>query len=153
LILLAIIMFIAEIKVASHGILTMGGLAAMILGSLMLIDTQLPQFQISLWAILGTAGATAFFFMVVVGAGVKALWSRTTTGKEGLIGEIADVRIRLAPAGQVFLQGALWNAVADQEVEAGQLVRIIGIDGLTLKVEPVQRATADVPSVATGRSA
>jgi membrane-bound serine protease (ClpP class) len=152
LILLAIIMFIAEIKVVSHGILTMGGLAAMILGSMMLIDTQLPQFQISLWAILGTSALTAAFFLVVVGAGVRALWSRTTTGKEGLIGGIGEVRTRLAPAGQVFLEGALWNAVADQEVEAGQSVRVTSIDGLTLKVEPVQPATADVPSVATGRS-
>jgi len=152
LILLAIILFIAEIKVASHGILTIGGLAAMILGSMMLIDTQLPQFQISLWAILGTSALTAAFFMVVVGAGVRALWSRTRTGKEALIGEVGQVRTRLAPAGQVFLQGALWNAVADQEVEAGQSVRVTSIDGLTLKVEPVQPATADVPSVATGRS-
>ena len=152
LILLAIIMFIAEIKVVSHGVLTLGGLAAMILGSMMLIDTQLPQFQISLWAILGTSALTAAFFMVVVGAGVRALWSRTRTGKEALIGEVGQVRTRLAPAGQVFLQGALWNAVADQEVEAGQSVRVTSIDGLTLKVEPVQPATADVPSVATGRS-
>jgi membrane-bound serine protease (ClpP class) len=152
LILLAIIMFIAEIKVASHGVLTMGGLVAMVLGSMMLIDTQLPQFQISLWAILGTAGATAFFFMVVVGAGVKALWSRTTTGKEGLIGEIGEVRTRLAPGGQIFLHGELWSAVADQEVEAGESVRVTGIDGLTLTVEPLQRAATDAPSVATGRS-
>jgi len=152
LILLAIIMFIAEIKINSHGVLTLGGLASMILGATLLIDTQMPQFRISMWAILGTAALTAAFFLVVVGAGVRALWSRTTTGKEGLIGEIGEVRIRLGPGGQVFLQGALWNAVADGEVEVGQTVQVKAVDGLTLRVVPVRRATADVPSVATGRS-
>jgi membrane-bound serine protease (ClpP class) len=145
-------MFIAEIKINSHGILTLGGLAAMILGATLLIDTQMPQFRISIWAILGTAALTAGFFLVVVGAGVRALWSRTTTGKEGLIGEIGEVRIRLGPGGQVFLQGALWNAVADGAVEVGEPVRVTSVDGLTLRVVPVQRATAEAPSVATGRS-
>jgi membrane-bound serine protease (ClpP class) len=152
LILLAIIMFIAEVKINSHGVLTLGGVAAMVLGAMLLIDTQMPQFRISMWAILGTAALTAAFFLVVVGAGVRALWSRTTTGKEGLIGEIGEVRIRLAPGGQVFLQGELWNAVTDGAVEVGEPVRVTSVDGLTLRVVPVQRATEDAGAVATGGS-
>ncbi|MBI2002674.1 MAG: NfeD family protein, partial [candidate division NC10 bacterium] len=71
---------------------------------------------------------------------------------EGLIGEIGVVRTRLAPRGQVFLRGELWNAEGDGVVETGESVRITGMDGLTLKVVPVQRATAASDPVATGRS-
>ena len=152
LILLAIVMFIAEIKIVSHGVLTAGGIAAMILGSMMLINTPAPYMRISLTAIIGTAAATAVFFLFVVGAGVRALRSRTTTGMEGLIGEIGVVRTRLAPRGQVFLRGELWNAEGDGVVETGESVRITGMDGLTLRVVPVQRATAASDPVAMGRS-
>jgi membrane-bound serine protease (ClpP class) len=152
LILLAIVMFIAEIKVVSHGVLTVGGIASMVLGSLMLIDVPAPYMRISVWVILGTAAGTAVFFLFVVGAGVKALRRRTTTGMEGLIGEIGVVRIRLAPRGQVFLCGELWNAESEGEVEVGESVRVTEMNGLTLRVVQVQRATAASEPVATGRS-
>ncbi len=152
LILLAIVMFIAEIKVISHGVLTAGGIAAMILGSMMLIDAPAPYMRISLGAILGTAAATAGFFLFVVGAGVKALRTRTVTGMEGLIGEVGVVRARLAPRGQIFLRGELWNAETEGEMEPGESVRVTGMDGLTLRVVPVQRAAAASEPVATGRS-
>jgi membrane-bound serine protease (ClpP class) len=152
LILLAIVLFIAEIKVVSHGVLTAGGIAAMILGSMMLINTPAPYMRISLGAIIGTAAGTAAFFLFVVGAGVKALRSKTTTGMEGLVGEIGVVRTRLAPRGQIFLRGELWNAEGEGEVEVGESVRVTGMDGLTLRVVHVQRATAASEPVATGRS-
>ena len=152
LILLAIVMFIAEIKVVSHGVLTVGGIASMVLGSLMLIDVPAPYMRISVWVILGTAAGTAVFFLFVVGAGVKALRRRTTTGMEGLIGEIGVVRTRLAPRGQVFLCGELWNAESEGEVEVGESVRVTEMNGLTLRVVQVQRATAASEPVATGRS-
>jgi membrane-bound serine protease (ClpP class) len=152
LIVLAIVMFIAEIKVTSHGVLTAGGIAAMILGSMMLIDSPAPYMRISLGAIILTAAATALFFVFVVGAGVKALRAKTTTGQEGLIGEIGVVRTRLAPRGQVFLRGELWNAEGEGELEPGESVRVTGMDGLTLRVVPVQRATGASDPVAMGRS-
>jgi membrane-bound serine protease (ClpP class) len=153
LILLAIVMFIAEIKVVSHGVLTLGGIAAMILGSMMLIDTtSAPYLRISLGAILATAAATAGFFLFVVGAGVKALHSKTATGQEGLVGEVGVVRTSLAPRGQIFLRGELWNAVCEQAIEPGESVRVAGVDGLTLRVVPIQIATAAPDAVATGRS-
>jgi len=152
LILLAIVMFVAEIKVVSHGVLTAGGIAAMVLGSLMLIDAPAPYMRISTWAILGTAAGTALFFLFVVGAGVRALRRRTTTGMEGLIGEIGVVRTRLAPRGQVFLCGELWNAECEGEVEAGESVRVTGMNGLTLRVVQVQRAAAASEPAAPGRS-
>jgi membrane-bound serine protease (ClpP class) len=152
LILLAILLFIAEIKVVSHGVLTLGGIASMILGSMMLINTPVPYMRISLTAILGTAVATAAFFLFVVGAGVRALRSKTTTGMEGLVGEIGVVRTRLAPRGQIFLRGELWNAEGEGEVGVGESVRVTGMDGLTLRVVPVQPATTTSESVAMGRS-
>ena len=153
LILLAIVMFIAEIKVVSHGVLTLGGIAAMILGSMMLIDTtSAPYLRISLGAILATAAATAGFFLFVVGAGVKALHSKTATGQEGLVGEVGVVRTRIAPRGQIFLRGELWNAECEQTIEPGESVRVAGVDGLTLRVVPIQAATAAPDAVATGRS-
>jgi membrane-bound serine protease (ClpP class) len=153
LILLAILMFIAEIKVVSHGVLTLGGLAAMILGSVMLIDSPLPDMRIPLTTIILTALAVAAFFMFVVGAGVRALWSKTKTGQEGLVGEVGVVRSRLAPRGHVFLRGELWNAESEVPVEPGESVRVAQIEGLTLRVVPIQGAVAASGSIAPGRSA
>jgi membrane-bound serine protease (ClpP class) len=144
-------MFIAEIKVVSHGVLTLGGIAALILGSMMLIDSPVPDMRIPLTAILFTSAATAGFFLFVVGAGVKALHSRTATGVEGLIGEVGVVRSPLAPRGHVFLRGELWNAESDEPAEAGTSVRVVKVEGLTLKVVPVQRATGTEASGAPGR--
>ena len=152
LILLAILMFIAEIKVVSHGVLTLGGLAAMILGSVMLIDSPLPDMRIPLTTIVLTALAVAAFFMFIVGAGVRALWSKTTTGREGLVGEVGVVRSALAPRGQIFLRGELWNAESEIPVGPGESVRVTQIEGLTLRVVPVQGAMAASAAVAPGRS-
>jgi len=151
LILLAIVMFIAEIKVISHGILTLGGIAALIMGSMMLIDSSVPGMRIPLTAILLTTGATAGFFLFVVGAGIKALQRKTTTGSEGIIGEVGVVRSRLAPRGQVFLCGELWNAESEEPVEAGDSVRVTKVEGLTLKVVPVQHVMAAPDPLAPGR--
>ncbi len=138
LILLAIVMFIAEIKIVSHGILTMGGIVAMIMGSLMLIDSPAPYMRISLWAILPTTGLIAAFFLFIMGVGVKALWTKTATGMEGLIGEVGVVRSPLAPRGQVFVHGELWNAESEAAVQVSDAVRVVGMSGLTLRVVPVQ---------------
>jgi len=152
LILLAIGMFIAEIKVVSHGVLTAGGLIAMVLGSLMLIRSPAPDMRISLTAILISAGLTAAFFLFIVGTAVKALHAKPSTGREGLIGEVGTVRTRLGPHGQVFLHGELWNADSESPVEAGESVRVTAVDGLTLKVVPVQeRAGMPDPVAREGR--
>jgi membrane-bound serine protease (ClpP class) len=148
LILLGIGMFVAEIKIVSHGLLTVGGLASLVLGAMLLIRTPAPYMRISVPVILVSAGIMALFFVFVVGAGVTALHRKTTTGREGLIGEVAVVRRRLAPRGQVFLQGELWNAEAEAPVEEGETVRVTAVDGLTLRVVPAHGAAA---SAAPGR--
>ena len=153
LILLAIVMFIAEIKVVSHGILTLGGIAAMILGSVMLIDSPLPDMRIPLTTIIVTALAMAAFFMFIVGTAARALWSRTTTGPRG-----AGRRGRASSAADWPREAR--SSCAENSgtprprspVEPGDSVRVAKIEGLTLRVVPVQRVMAAPGSVTPGRS-
>jgi membrane-bound serine protease (ClpP class) len=135
LILLGLGLLIAEIKIVSHGILAAGGVVAMALGSLMLFDTPgIGGLRVSWWVIGPTLAATAGLFLFVLTAGVRALTRRPVLGAEGLIGLTAVARGPLAPQGQVAVQGELWRAVADEPVEDGAPVRIVGVEGLTLRV-------------------
>ena len=135
LILFGIVLLVAEIKIVSHGVLAIGGIISMALGSLMLFDSPEVGFRVSWWVIAPTVGATAGLFLFVVAAGVRALGQPPATGAEGLIGKTASVRERLAPEGQVMVSGEIWRAVAEGEpVEIGGQVRIVAVDGLTLRV-------------------
>jgi membrane-bound serine protease (ClpP class) len=135
LILLGIALLIAEIKIVSHGILGIGGVVAMALGSMMLFDAPEIGFRISWWVIVPTVGATAGLFLFVVTAGVRALGQRPMLGAPGLIGQVGRARSRLAPEGQVTVQGEIWSAIADSEpIDEGAPVRIVDVQGLTLKV-------------------
>ena len=135
LILFGIVLLVAEIKIASHGILAIGGMISMALGSLMLFDSPEVGFRVSWWVIAPSVGATAGLFLFVVAAGVRALGRPPATGAEGLIGKTATVRERLGPEGQVMVSGEIWRAVAEGEaLEPGAQVRIVAVDGLTLKV-------------------
>jgi membrane-bound serine protease (ClpP class) len=136
LILLGIGLLVAEIKVVSHGILAVGGTIAMSLGSLMLFDApESVGLRISWWVLLPTVGASAGLFFFVVTAGVRALTRRPMLDSAGLVGATAVARSRLAPEGQVGVQGELWRAVVEGEpVDEGAAVRIVGVDGLTLRV-------------------
>jgi membrane-bound serine protease (ClpP class) len=138
LILLGIALLIAEIKIVSHGILGIGGVVAMALGSMMLFDAPEIGFRISWWVLIPTVGATAGLFLFVVTAGVRALGRRPMLGAPGLIGQVGRARSRLAPEGQVTVQGEIWRAVADGEpIDEGAPVRIVDVQGLTLRVAKV----------------
>lgn len=135
LIAFAIVLFIADLKVPSHGILTAGGIASFVLGSLLLTHNQAPFLQISLVLILAIAALTAAFFMFAVGAGIRAQGRRVQTGLDALIGAQGIARRDLAPAGPVFVQGELWNAESiEGNVKAGDQVRVVGVSGLRLSV-------------------
>lgn len=136
LILFGIALFIAEINVASHGVLAIGGVVALGLGSLMLFDAPEAGFRVSWWVILPTVGATAGVFLFVVAAGVRALRVRSPAGGSALVGQTGVAREALSPEGQVLVQGELWRAVArDTPVEQGSRVRVVEANGLTLTVE------------------
>lgn len=134
LILLALALFVAEIKVTSYGLLTLGGVIAMVLGSLMLFKSADPAIRVSLGVILPVVVAFALVAIGLARLALRAQLRRPTTGAEGLVGARAVVRVPLAPAGKVFLQGEWWNAVADTEIPAGAEVEVIGVDGMTLRV-------------------
>jgi membrane-bound serine protease (ClpP class) len=131
----SLILFIADIKVPSHGVLTAGGIISFVLGSLLLTEHQAPFLRISLTLILTMAALTAGFFAVAVGAGLRAQKQKVQTGREGLVGAVGVARSDLTPQGTVFVQGELWTAeTADGVIPAGARVRVARVDGLRLKV-------------------
>jgi len=138
LILLGVILFIAEIKVASYGLLTVGGLVSLALGSIMLFESPIPALRASLSVIIPTILVTAAFLVFAVTLALRAQMAKPATGSEGLIGEIGIARIQLDPEGNVFVHGELWNAYSDTAIEEGEKIRVLKTDGLKLKVEKLK---------------
>jgi membrane-bound serine protease (ClpP class) len=135
LILLGVVLLVAEIKVVSHGILAIGGVIAMALGSLMLFDAPELGLRLSPWLLVAAVGVVATAVLVAMAAGARALRRPPMLGARGMIGATGIARGPLAPAGQVHVSGELWRAVAEGgDVEDGRAVRVVGVEGLTLKV-------------------
>jgi membrane-bound serine protease (ClpP class) len=136
LIVLAIILFIAEIKVTSYGALTIGGIIAMILGSLMLFDAPPPLPGLSLWVVVPATLLVAAFFVFLVGAALKTLSQRPYSGREGLLQKVG---VALTPIdqkqGKVFVAGERWNARSKEPIEQEVEVEVVQIDGMTLLVK------------------
>jgi membrane-bound serine protease (ClpP class) len=138
LILFAVILFIAEIKVMSHGLLAIGGVISLFLGSLMLIESPADYMRISLSVIIPAVLVSAAFFVFAVTMAVRARLKKPTTGTEGLLGEIGVVAASLTPEGKISVHGEFWNAVSDRPVEKGEKVKVIGIENLVLKVKKTE---------------
>ena len=138
LILLGVVLFIAEIKIPSYGLLTVGGVISLALGSIMLFESPFPYLRASLAVIIPTVAVTAAFFIFAVTMTVKAHMAKPATGKEGLLGEVGTATTRLAPEGKVFVHGEIWNAYADRTIEEGEKVRVLKAEGLRLKVEKLR---------------
>jgi membrane-bound serine protease (ClpP class) len=139
LIALAIVFFLAEIKVASHGLLAAGGVLSLLLGSVILFEGGGGGPRLSWSLIAGATLSTGAFFLVIVSAGLRAQGRRVATGAQGLVGLSAVVTERLAPAGRVRLRGEYWNAVSGISLEPGTEVEITGVDGLLLRVRPLAK--------------
>ncbi len=139
LILFAVILFILEVKVTSFGILTIGGVVAMFLGSVMLFRKPAtlfePAVRISLQVIILATLATAAFFAFAVGLTVKAHRQQVTTGREGMIGEVGIALTNLNPSGRVHVHGEIWQARSDTPIEKDQPVKVLAVNGLQVKVE------------------
>jgi membrane-bound serine protease (ClpP class) len=136
LLVLALTLFILEAKFTSHGILGVGGTAAMILGTLLLIDGP-PELRIRPLTAFGLALPFAAITIFLATIAFRARENKVLTGKDSLINEIAITRTPLAPEGKVFLHGEYWNAVSTKPVESGAHVRVTAVQGLKLLVEPV----------------
>ncbi|MCD6353673.1 MAG: nodulation protein NfeD [Proteobacteria bacterium] len=137
LIFLAIILFIAEIKVTSYGLLSIGGTVSLVLGSLMLFDSPAPYLRVSYGTLLSTALITASFFVLIATLAFRAHIRKPATGMEGLIGMKGVVTIRVAPNGKVFVHGEYWNAYSEEVIEEGEEVEVIEVKGLKVKVKKI----------------
>src|SRR5256885_2894310 len=134
LILFAIVLFIAEVKVTSHGVLAVGGIVAMALGSLMLYDAPEVGFRVS-WRVLRPPGRPPPGLLCFPAcAGVRAFRRRPLLGVSGLVGQTGVARGALEPEGQVSVHGEIWRAVADRPLPDGARVKVVDVQGLTLRV-------------------
>jgi membrane-bound serine protease (ClpP class) len=139
LIFFGIILFIAEIKVVSHGLLAVGGVISLLLGSIMLFQSPVEYMRVSLSVIIPAVMVSAAFFIFAVTKAINARLKKPTTGMEGLIGEVGIVSTPISPEGKVSIHGEFWNAVSDQNqnIDAGDKVQVMGVDNLKLKVKKI----------------
>ncbi len=138
LIILAVILFLMEIYITSYGLLTLGGIISLALGSLMLFESPVPYLRVSLSVLLPTLIFISLFFVVAIWLAVKARLSKPISGMEGLIGEEGVAETDLLPEGKVFIHGEIWDGVAEGSVKKGERVRVKAVRGLKLIVEKVE---------------
>ncbi|MEN8192874.1 MAG: nodulation protein NfeD [Bacteroidota bacterium] len=140
LILLSVVLFILEVKIVSYGMLTIGGIVSLLMGSLMLIDPDsiLEAMEISMELIIIVVVLTTLFFAFAITFGIKAQKRKPTTGIEGLIGERGVAITKLSPLGEIKVHGEFWSAESVEGIiSKGENVEVIGIDKLKVKVKKV----------------
>lgn len=137
LLVLAVALFILEANFASHGILGVGGAVAMILGAMLLIEGP-PEIRIRFSTALGVTLPFALITVFLLALVIRARSAKVATGAAGMIGECGIAHSAIAPEGRVFIHGEFWDAVASKPIPAGARVRVTDVDGLTVRVEPVE---------------
>jgi membrane-bound serine protease (ClpP class) len=139
LIIFAVVLYLLEIKIVSHGLLAIGGTVSLLLGSMMLIKSgsSLEFIKLSMSVIISTVAVTAFFFLFIIGMGLRAQRLKPVTGSSAMIGKTGVSIETLDPAGRVMLQGEIWNAVSvSGQINKDEKIRVIAINNLQLQVEP-----------------
>lgn len=139
LIIFGIILFIAEIKVMSSGLLTVGGVISLVLGSLLLFDSPEPALRLSFQVLIPAVVVASGFFIVVIWLAVKAQMRKHFTGAEAMIGEEVDVVRDIDKEGEVFIKGEYWKARSDAPIPKGAKAKIIKVDGMKLTVEEIKK--------------
>ena len=130
---LAFVLFIVDLKAPTHGVLTTGGVVSLAAGALLLFNS--PLYQVSLVAVVSVALVTGLFFAFALAKVVQAQRRPAVTGREGLVGQLAQARTALEPQGKVFLKGELWDAIAlDAPIGAGETVEIVAAEQFQLQV-------------------
>ncbi|MBI1992698.1 MAG: nodulation protein NfeD [Candidatus Omnitrophica bacterium] len=135
LIAVGLALLIAEIKIVSHGLLAIGGVISLSLGSLMLFESPDPTIQVSLSVIVPTVATLAAIILFVLQRALRAQAHPVATGAQGLLGDVGVASTDLNPDGTVFVHGELWNASSPHPIRQGEKVRVIRVDGLHLLVE------------------
>ena len=134
LILLAIVLFIAEIKIVSHGMLTVGGVISMVLGSLLLFESSEPYFRLSWSVIVITVLASTLFAGCAVTLAIRAHRKKPVTGQEGFVGERGRAETDIDPEGKIFVRGEYWEAYSDEPIAAGEKIIVTAVEGMRAKV-------------------
>jgi len=146
LVLLALILFALEVKIASHGILGAGGTLALILGAVILVDTGIPELRIQWSTAVVVAVPFALITMFLLRLVLRSRALKVTSGIGGLLDEVGIAKTDLDPEGSVFVHGEWWNAVSPTPVRVGTKVRVLRVDGLRLTVAPADDASReDIP--------
>lgn len=135
---LALGLFVLEAFTPTNGILATGGIIAMVLGLVILVDTDVPELQVGWFSAIGITLPFAAISVFLLQLAIRSFRLKTATGSEAMVGEVGEVRAALDPEGKVFVHGELWNARAASSIAAGQSVRVIAVDGMFLEVEPNQ---------------
>ncbi len=135
LIILAVILFVLEVKIASGGVLTIGGIIAMLIGSIMLFESPAPFIRLSLYLVVPAVLVTALFFSVTLGLAVKAWRRKPVTGIEGLVGLEGIAHTDIHDDGLVLVHGEYWSAYSDEPIEKGEKVVVESVSGLRIKVK------------------
>ncbi len=139
LFLLGIVFFVLEASVTSYGLLAIGGVIAMLIGSVMLIKSDAEFFRISWSVILPVVTLASAFALLIVSMGMRALRRRPVTGREEMVGLVGIAKTTLAPQGQLAVHGELWEAISEQPLGPGDQAEVTGVDGLRLRVKPFPR--------------
>ena len=147
LIAFAMLLFLAEVKVVSHGVLTVGGVASFVTGALMLMDTNLhPALTVSWQVIVVMALLMVVFFLFVVGAAIRAHMRKVETGSQGMSEARGRALTKLDPKGTVLAEGERWRArAAEGEIGEGEGVEVVGQEGFTLIVRRREAGTREAP--------
>jgi membrane-bound serine protease (ClpP class) len=140
LIIVGIVLFILEIKVVSYGLLSLGGLASLILGALMLVKTDAPFMKVSLEFVVPFAMMVGAMLMTLTWMAVRTQRRAAVTGIEAMVGSIGVAKTDVAPRGRVFVQGEIWDAMSDEPIREGEEAQIKAVSGLTLKVAPHRKS-------------
>ena len=140
LILIAVVLFIIDLKAVTHGVLTTGGIVAMTLGGLLLINTSFLAEGVNIPLLIITVLIIAGIFLFILRKVIEARGRPYQTGEESMVGTPGTVREPLTPSGMVFVNGALWQATSTSgPLGVGTRVRVVGVDGLRLRVEALQQ--------------
>lgn len=141
LIAFALILFLLELKVHSYGALTVSGTVSLVLGATMFIDSPIPEMHIAYSVIGMVAGLILLTMVFLVTLVVSLHRKKPVTGMQGLLQEVGTAQTDLDPEGQIYVHGEIWKAVAPHRINKGEKVRIVSIDGLTLRVDDWQQTT------------
>jgi membrane-bound serine protease (ClpP class) len=137
LMVLGIALLVGEAFFPSFGVLGVGGMIALALGSLLLFDTATSDFGVDKSIVFTAVGTLGAFVLAVSYLVFHTQKASPTMGLEGLVGEVGEVRGKLSPTGQIFVHGEYWNARSEGEIGNGEKVRVVGYEGLCLKVSRV----------------